>query len=277
MRRTLIALVPLLLGTSAVWAFDEPPKAAAQGASEKYRALLKDYEKAQQDFSEAYTKATTDAERQKIVQDKYPRPERFAGQFLELAEAHPHDAVALDSLVWICTFASGSREEGKALDLLLRDHIASDKLAPVCSRLVYSNASEAEAFLRGVLAKNPSHDVQGQACLALAQYLRRREEQTPPVLSGLKGLFTKKPAAEASKDPRKEAEALFERVIKDFGDVKGFRGTLADNAKNELYEIRFLSVGKEAPDIAGEDIGGNEFKLSDYRGKVVVLDFWGNW
>ena len=35
--------------------------------------------------------------------------------------------------------------------------------------------------------------------------------------------------------------------------------------------------GKTAPDIEGEDIDGKKFKLSDYRGKVVVLDFWGNW
>ena len=36
-------------------------------------------------------------------------------------------------------------------------------------------------------------------------------------------------------------------------------------------------VGEQAPDIIGEDVDGKEFKLSDYRGKVVVLDFWGFW
>jgi peroxiredoxin len=38
-----------------------------------------------------------------------------------------------------------------------------------------------------------------------------------------------------------------------------------------------LPVGQPAPDIVGEDIDGQKFQLSDYRGKVVVLDFWGNW
>ena len=38
-----------------------------------------------------------------------------------------------------------------------------------------------------------------------------------------------------------------------------------------------LQIGMEAPDIVGEDIDGTEFRLSDYRGKVVVLDFWGDW
>ena len=29
-----------------------------------------------------------------------------------------------------------------------------------------------------------------------------------------------------------------------------------------------------APEIAGVDQDGKEFKLSDYRGKVVMLEFW---
>jgi hypothetical protein len=32
-----------------------------------------------------------------------------------------------------------------------------------------------------------------------------------------------------------------------------------------------------APDIAAEDLDGVAFKLSDYRGKIVLLDFWGHW
>ena len=31
------------------------------------------------------------------------------------------------------------------------------------------------------------------------------------------------------------------------------------------------------PEIKGEDVDGKSFKLSDYRGKVVVIDFWGDW
>lgn len=38
-----------------------------------------------------------------------------------------------------------------------------------------------------------------------------------------------------------------------------------------------LEIGKVAPEIQGKDVDGKSFKLSDYRGKVVVLDFWGDW
>ena len=41
--------------------------------------------------------------------------------------------------------------------------------------------------------------------------------------------------------------------------------------------IADLTVGKAAPDIVGHDLDGAPLKLSDYRGKVVVLMFSGDW
>jgi len=38
-----------------------------------------------------------------------------------------------------------------------------------------------------------------------------------------------------------------------------------------------IAVGTFAPEIVGQDVTGKPIKLSDYRGKVVMLDFFGNW
>lgn len=38
-----------------------------------------------------------------------------------------------------------------------------------------------------------------------------------------------------------------------------------------------LETGAEAPDFEAPDILGNPVKLSDFRGKYVVLDFWATW
>ena len=52
---------------------------------------------------------------------------------------------------------------------------------------------------------------------------------------------------------------------------------MGDFAKRALFVMRHLSVGKQAPEIAGADVDGRKFKLSDYRGKVVMISFWGHW
>ena len=73
----------------------------------------------------------------------------------------------------------------------------------------------------------------------------------------------------------KDAEALFEQAVEKYGDVILPRvGSVGEKAKAVLFEIRHLVVGREAPDIEGKDQDGQLFKLSDYRGKVVLLDFW---
>ena len=51
----------------------------------------------------------------------------------------------------------------------------------------------------------------------------------------------------------------------------------ANEQDREIFEIVNLAVGKPAPEIDGEDLAGVSFKLSDYLGKVVMLDFWGDW
>lgn len=53
--------------------------------------------------------------------------------------------------------------------------------------------------------------------------------------------------------------------------------SLADMAIAGLDDWDNLEEGKPAPEIDAEGVDGKRFKLSDYRGKVVVLIFWGTW
>ncbi len=58
------------------------------------------------------------------------------------------------------------------------------------------------------------------------------------------------------------------------------RGTMATRARTADVVPAAgigINVGQLAQEISGEDIDGVAFKLSDYRGKVVLLDFWGHW
>jgi hypothetical protein len=263
-------LVPfVLLVASPAICGDKPKDRVADKdqpatVAEQVKALDKDFSDASQAFQKAYAEAKTNEERQKIFQEKYPQPEKYAPKFLALAENNPKDPAAVDALLWVVTHSlniqigDGAKESprSKAIAVLTRDHIQSEKLGQVCQGLTYNTDKASENLLRAILEKNPHRTVQGQACLALAQYLNLSQR------------VQKREAA-------KEIEELFERAAEKYGDVKtSYFGTVGAKAKAELFELRFLVVGKTAPDIEGEDQDGKKFKLSDYKGKVVLLDFW---
>jgi AhpC/TSA family len=81
--------------------------------------------------------------------------------------------------------------------------------------------------------------------------------------------------ASAAAKMRQESTRLLEEAADKYADVKtAFDGPVGRKAKSELFDLRHLSVGKPAPEITGVDQDGKHFKLSDYKGKVVLLDFW---
>lgn len=47
--------------------------------------------------------------------------------------------------------------------------------------------------------------------------------------------------------------------------------------KKMFNEARSLAVGKMAPEFSQTDVNGSIVKLSDFRGKYVMLDFWASW
>jgi hypothetical protein len=290
MSRITKAVLALALAWPALGAADKPKEEPATPA-QQYQALQKEYSDALTDFSKAYQAAKTQEERNKIFQEKYPNAAKFAPRFLALAEKNPKDAVAVDALVWVVNTvrqAGGGKDNPRARAVaMLQKHAASDKVGLVCQGMANSADKESEAFLRAVLEKNPKKDIQAQACLGLAGNLKQRLslrqqlESQPEMVQRLEAFLGKDAVEELRKeDPTKvskEIEALYDRAVEQYADVKTLQGTIGDQAKKELFEIRFLAIGKQAPEIEGEDGDGKKFKLSDYRGKVVLLDFWGNW
>lgn len=141
-----------------------------------------------------------------------------------------------------------------------------------------------ENGLSTVLEKNPHRDVQGLACLALAQFLHDRLrmlrliDDRPELLECYDIVFGWNYLPELQRLDRDKLaariEALFERAATEYADVKFRTGTVGEVATTELNDMRHLSVGLTAPDIVGKDQDGESFKLTGYRGNVVLLYFW---
>jgi RNA polymerase sigma factor (sigma-70 family) len=78
-------------------------------------------------------------------------------------------------------------------------------------------------------------------------------------------------------EPRWNGKLLTADERRQLADLVARKKTLGDEASARLDEMQNLIVGKPAPEIDGVDFDGKPLKLSDYRGKVVVLVFWGTW
>jgi hypothetical protein len=270
MRRIVGAVFVLALALPALGDEDKakdkgPPTEGTTKAAEQYQALLKDYQDTVNGVVKTYREATTPADRQRVLNDYRALPDRFAPRFIALATKYPRDPAAVDALTWVLqnSRATGkSAPRTKAVTLLRRSHLKSDKIGPACLGLASATDRDSESLLRSVLSTNPHKDVQGAACLSLAELLSHRAESMP---------------AKTAARTQANSEKLYERAVKDYGTVRLAGTTVGDRAKAELFVLQHLAIGKTAPEITGEDQDGKKFKLSDYRGKVVMLDFWGNW
>jgi hypothetical protein len=277
----------LLMGLSAA-AQEQSPEQSATPA-EQYKALVKEFGES----AHGLWQAKNDDERTIAVAHGV----KVAPPLMDLVEKNSKDPIALEALVQVVmqevwlennTTHPGYGEnspEVRAIAQLLRDHVRSENLLEACRRTRYGFRKECETFLRTVLEKNPHKEIQANASLLLAQFLNSRLQRLDLLKEQLEmarryeGLFGKEYLDALQRRDRvaavKEVEAAFERATEQFGDVKlRFGGTVGERAKSELFEIRQLAVGKVAQDIEGEDQDGQRFKLSDYRGKVVLLYFW---
>ena len=67
------------------------------------------------------------------------------------------------------------------------------------------------------------------------------------------------------------------RILAYFDGLAKKHPDAGDGIARAREALALRSVGKPAPEIAGKDLDGVDFKLSDYRGKVVVVYFSGDW
>ncbi len=223
-------------------------------------------------------------------------------QIFELARQEPTSATSIEMFKWIVVnrqihlpslYTNGVQSLG-----FLRNAAATDtNLARVCLTLGRDwdpNCRPAVDFLKLAAKENPDRDVRGQAVLALARLDKQESddlefwENAPSGSAGFEksrtnffnGVTTTNSQISAG-----EAKKLFHAVLKHYADCPSLiptntwhvKATLGGYAKGDLFELEHLSVGDVAPDMEGDDIDGKTLKLSDYRGKIVVLSFWASW
>jgi thiol-disulfide isomerase/thioredoxin len=277
-----------------VFAFALPAWARELSPAEQYRDLEQEFLNAQQVFQIAYREARTEEERQDVLRARCPQPARYAPRFLDIAVRYPKDPAAADALIWVVnnlrSSPTPSRDDFRtqALESLQRHHAESKKLAACLVELRRAPEKAAEDLLRTALEKSPHREVQGLACFTLGtgrkELVRRanRVKNSPE----MRELYEKDHGKEIVASwlaldltaLTAESERLLQRVVEQYDDVKLAARPdpipLGKLAARHLFELRCLAVGKPAPEVRSQDLQGNAVKLSDLRGKVVVVDIW---
>jgi thiol-disulfide isomerase/thioredoxin len=179
----------------------------------------------------------------------------------------------------------------RSIDLLLEYHNDKD-LRPLCSRVRMSKASE--RFLTHLAENAERRETRAAACFNLGKlYAEKREllsddswAKRAPV--GIFAEYNKERCAkyfapflegESADNLYIAANRCFDRVTHEYSDIEDLSGgtTLGERARRMSYELKHLTVGGSAPEIEGGDLQAAPMKLSESRGKVVLLVFWASW
>lgn len=195
----------------------------------------------------------------------------FRPKFKTLAEKYAGKPEALPALMWLVDdgVTGPDDREGRlvavwAVEQLAKSHAATPEIVEQLHRLQMIDEVVGKdpmmALYERMIEQNPSRDAKAGATLNLA-ILHMRETK--------EGEEAREPPRQAS---QKMAMKLFRLLKADYAGTKA-----ADRADGYIFEAEHLQIGMKAPDIVGPDADGKEIKLSQFAGKVVILDYWGFW
>ena len=261
MRLFLAAVLAVSLSAFA-GARDEKPS-----VTEQVKALQKKFQEDQQPLFKKFQETKDDKEKQAIIAEARKMEAKFGAQIYGIAKDNLKDEGAFDA-----AFTALRMGELKAAELIATNFADNAKLAQMVPQLANMGPG-GEKLLSAIAEKATDKKAKGTALYFLAA---GKLESADYPRTGEPLPADKQAAA------LKEAETALKTVAKDFGDVEialrpNKTETIAKAVEGQLFFLNNLTLGKKLPDVEVEGLDGKKVKISDYKGKVVVLDIWATW
>lgn len=245
--RLAFALISLLA------AFQDAPAKSDPAAD--FKKLQAEYKTASDEYYRPLREAKTLQERQKVKLDPEKHPAKtFIPRALELATKAAGTDTGAQIHLWVSQLApsAGMKDEAKeSIRTLVNEYPASPSLQRLAQSLEYGEQTYGAEFTREIIetirdkAKDPA--ARAGAMLVMASWSLKQKD--------IEG-----------------AREQVQRIVKEYPETPARK-----RAEGMLFELDHLQIGMVAPDFDATDEKGQKFKLSDFRGKVTVVDFWGFW
>jgi len=301
--------VPLFLLPLVLTACSNPEEEASQA----FAALEAEYEAAQEALSEEQeslpelsedpdsTERTARREMMDSMNAKFEAmTESFLPRFAALAQEHWGTGAGLEAKLWALSRADrpdmdAEAEEREAAEEAREAKIAEEAEAilaeygetPHMEKVVefsYMLPDEmADEYLAQLRENSPHANVRAAAIYypANRRLSQLRMKEQFPGLAEDEGDAEAEETADPGEDvdPRVAVNADLQLLIDEYGDVPMGGTTYGAVAYAHLtsHTAEELAIGQPAPEILGTNVDGEEMRLSDFKGKVVVIDFWGDW
>lgn len=255
----------------------------AKLASESLEKLNIKFKAKAEELNELIVAAATNDEKQKVFDANNPEP-WYTSELLALAKKYPKTDASFEASMQIVINRTDAKEFPAAMDFVLDNHGERVQWQKICeSYLEEIPSMQLENWMRKMIKNANSETVKAQTTHILYEYF----DQFPTFASTIaynKALEDRLPADQVQyiynrkPEVRKDLLKMMIEIRDNMGDVKSRNGRpFSEIVTGPIFELENLNVGQVAPDIVGKDFDDIEFKLSDYRGKIVMLDFWGQW
>jgi thiol-disulfide isomerase/thioredoxin len=246
---------------------------AQASVEEQIAAITKENEEQEKRFHDELVEARRDFEKiSKANKDHREVVKDQESRLKAIIKANGENPAVVEGLI---TYADSLRypfdDELARIALRHRDDPSMGRLCFAIRYRYRAGEQWAKQILNAVKDNHPDRNVRGQAVFALGE--NYRNAALP---------YGEQPSADRQAPLFEQATKYYQQAMDEYATSPTPDGeaTLGEKAKHELARIRNLpqlKVGGTAPPIAGKDLDGNELRLEDYRGKVVVVIFWGTW
>lgn len=266
MGASLLSMKAFRVGICAVVASIVTAMAGSPSGAER---IVKEQRLAHLEWQQQWLSATSGAEKSALMASR-PDYEQYGRRMVNEIASSLQKKWSMPYIVWTLREHPTLSAKGvkRLIGFVEQSHRESPLVGEFCVSLVSAGEQkpqlavaagllqEKTKFIKKAMKQGSSAQVRGQAALAMSSMLARRGDEPQVTQQRLK---------------------LIRQAIIDAADAKVGDTTVAELAREEIYRLSKLSKRATAPELAGYDAAGQPMKLSQFRGKNVILVFWSSW